>query len=335
MDNVKSATPSGDGDGHSHTPPLSIDISKTQLQDSFEGEVSTNDELPSAETIAKIDNYIVLDKYRKSTPFRKLYRGGGATRRTLLIFIRHFYCGNCQEYLRSVAESITLEALNTIPVTTSIVVIGCGDPALIDMYTETTNWPYAIYTDPSGAIFNELGMAKTLALGEKPGYMKRSMLTSTICSIGQALRGIPEGLALKSGDHRQVGGEFLFEPLTMRTPVQTPREVPSLALGLLEEEDPELDKLAEEKRLTWCHRMRTTRDHAEIPELMEVLGLEGHGEPIPDKKRWSEAVRSRKGTGSTMAPQIRHFRREMEKLDREKKIADEMEAEEESKKGGQ
>ncbi|KAG5950915.1 hypothetical protein E4U53_004177 [Claviceps sorghi] len=258
MADVESATPAGDA----HLPSPPIDPSKTQPRD-LEDEVCTNDDVPSAETVAKIENYRVLDRHGKSRPFRELYRGNGATRRTLVIFIRHFYCGNCQEYLGAVAESITPEALAAMPVTTSIVAIGCGDPALVDWYAKTTNWPYAIFTDPSGALFHELGMTKTLALGQKPGYMRKSLVMSTLRSIGQALRAVPGGLALRSGDQRRVGGEFLFEPLDVATP--------------LEGDD-------EEKRLTWCHRMRTTRDHAEIPELMEVLGLEGPRGADPGSK---------------------------------------------------
>lgn len=127
------------------------------------------------------------------------------------------------------------------------------------MYVETTKWPFDIYTDPSASLFRELGMTKTLALGKKPGYIKKGFFVNVLHSVGQALRSIPEGLALKSGDQRQVGGEFLFEPLDKAS---TATEVEG-----------------EEKKLTWCHRMRTTRDHAEIPELMEVLGLEGGGKP--------------------------------------------------------
>ncbi|PVH70590.1 hypothetical protein DL98DRAFT_597695 [Cadophora sp. DSE1049] len=53
----------------------------------------------------------------------------------------------------------------------------------------------------------------------------------------------------------------------------------------------------EEKRVTWCHRMRNTRDHAEIPELREVLGLDGEGVSCKNKKRWTKALVERKGTG--------------------------------------
>jgi bifunctional DNA-binding transcriptional regulator/antitoxin component of YhaV-PrlF toxin-antitoxin module len=50
--------------------------------------------------------------------------------------------------------------------------------------------------------------------------------------------------------------------------------------------------------------MRNTRDHAEIPEIREVLGLEPlDGVDAPegaDKKRWTKALLERKGTGLTI-----------------------------------
>lgn len=210
---------------------------------------------------------------------------------------------NCQEYLRTFAESITPDALLGLPVSTFVVVIGCGDPALIDMYVEATKCPFPIYTDPTRALFDELGMVKTLAMGAKPAYMRKSMTRSVIASIGQAMRAVPSGMALKSGDQRQVGGEFLFEPLDLVTPINTPQDEQVKALGSIEE--PGVGGGAiEEKRVTWCHRMKSTRDHAEIPEVMEILGLDGHGQPIKDKERWTRAVTARKGTGLTMAEEM-------------------------------
>lgn len=85
---------------------------------------------------------------------------------------------------------------------------------------------------------------------------------------------------------QQVGGEFLFESENREG------ETPSPA-----EENKELGDEVEE-RVTWCHRMRNTRDHAEIPELREVLGLDpeegGHG---GNEERWQKALSMRKGTG--------------------------------------
>lgn len=59
----------------------------------FEGSVETNHDLPTPETIRKIDNYTVLDRDGKSHTFRSLYTGRHTARRVLIIFIRHFYCG--------------------------------------------------------------------------------------------------------------------------------------------------------------------------------------------------------------------------------------------------
>lgn len=178
---------------------------------------------------------------------------------------------------------------------------------------------FPIYADPTAKLYSELGMVKTLALGSRPAYMKKSLLKGSIESIIQGLKHIPTGLALKSGDHRQIGGEFLFEPLNIMSPEPiTPAREHDKQLGnggtdgavaaahekptsLHEDEE---EGHVEEKRITWCHRMKTTRDHAEIPELMEVLGLDGQGEPIKDRKRWSKALQTRKGTGLSMASQM-------------------------------
>ena len=90
----------------------------------------------------------------------------------------------------------------------------------------------------------------TLALGaEKPQYMQRSMLSVMLQSIIQEFRSGRR--MLSGGDFRQVGGEFVFE----------------------------------DGRVTFCHRMKNTRDHAEIPVVRKQLGLDGQRPPA--RKRWS------------------------------------------------
>jgi hypothetical protein len=120
-------------------------------------------------------------------------------------------------------------------------------------------------------------------------------------SVRQGILNLKGGKALQGLDWHQVGGEFLFEPVNMSTPIASPAD----------EVDKQLDagnttgngKLGyadgyvEEKRITWCHRMKNTRDHAELPELREVLGLDGMGVPGKDMKRWTKALGERKGTG--------------------------------------
>ncbi|SPJ85672.1 uncharacterized protein FTOL_11454 [Fusarium torulosum] len=303
----------------SKSPPSPIKIDKTQPED-FEGELATNNDLPSAATLKKIEKYIVLDRHGKSHPFKTLYTGSNVARRVLIIFVRHFFCGNCQEFLRSLSEAVTPEALLRLPVSTFIAVIGCGDPALIDMYVNETGCRFPVYTDPTRSIFDALGMSKTLQMGTKPAYMRRSMMHSIVGSIVQGVKQIPTGNVLKMGDQRQVGGEFLFEPQDILTPVSTPRNEiaqPISAFDEAEEKGAEQDGHGnEEKRVTWCHRMKTTRDHAEIPELIEVLGLDQNTAVGRDVNRGS-VTSARKGKGHSMAQEIRKLSAERSRTSNE------------------
>lgn len=134
------------------------------------------------------------------------------------------------------------------------------------MYTDATNCPFPIYTDPSRKLFDALGMVKTLTMGMRPAYQRQSVASSVAGSILQGLKQLPSGLAMRSGDHRQVGGEFLFEPVELESPV------PEVSDGKEKEDAPQYG--AEEKSVGWCHRMKTTRDHTEVPELRKILGMD-------------------------------------------------------------
>lgn len=175
---------------------------------------------------------------------------------------------------------------------------------MIQQYAEQTKCPFPLYTDPTRNLYKELGMTSTFAMGPRPDYDRRGTLGGIVASLWNNVRQIPSGKALSGGDYKQVGGEFLFEPVgeIMTSPVASPvleAEGKQLGAGI---QPGTLDR-SEEKRITWCHRMRNTRDHAEIPELREVLGLDGHGNEAVDggkgarARRWSRAVQERKGTG--------------------------------------
>ncbi|KAL3422556.1 hypothetical protein PVAG01_06712 [Phlyctema vagabunda] len=262
----------------------------------FAGDVNTNDEIPSQAVLKKIEEYSVLDRDGKTIPFKSLYNGPNTTRRVLIIFIRHFFCGQCQEYLRSVSASITEDSLLQLNIPTFIAVVGCGSPSLIPMYLEATKCPFPIYADPTKRLYQELGMTRTLNMGTRPDYQRSGLMVGVAKSMVQSLKQIKSGRVFQGGDYQQVGGEFLFEPVNMTTPISSPA---------IDNEDKQIGESGcqtdghalEEKRITWCHRMRNTRDHAEIPELREVLGLDGIGAPGSNSKRWTKALTHRKGTG--------------------------------------
>ena len=151
---------------------------------------------------------------------------------------------------------MTPEDLLALPTPTSIIVIGCGRPELIPMYTEATGCPFPIYAEPTRKIYDHLGMTRTYDLGSKPAYMQTNVLINSVQSIFQ---GLSTGRkALKGGDFKQVGGEFLFE----------------------------------NGECTWVHRMKTTRGHAEVSELRSLLGLDDSRPPM--RKRWSHGIKHNK-----------------------------------------
>ncbi|PMD15518.1 hypothetical protein NA56DRAFT_634331 [Hyaloscypha hepaticicola] len=261
----------------------------------FEGDVNTNNDLPTQATLNKIENLPILDKDGKSLPFKNLYTGPGVTRRVLIIFVRHFFCGNCQEYIRTLTSSITPESLLRLPTPTFICIIGHGAPSLIPMYASSTGCPFPIYADPTKKLYNALGMLRTLNLGSRPEYQRRALGSLILNGFLQSIKQLPFGKTWKGGDYQQVGGEFMFEPASgiMDTPVHSPEDDFNRQLG-----DKGGVEYSEEKRVTWCHRMRNTRDHAEMEELREVLGLDAVEEKKKAKRR-SKKV-ERKGTGISL-----------------------------------
>ena len=74
------------------TPASSIKVDASRPRD-FEGEVTTNDDIPTADTLRRIEDYVVLDRHGKSLTFKSLYQGKNVARRVLVIFVRHFFCG--------------------------------------------------------------------------------------------------------------------------------------------------------------------------------------------------------------------------------------------------
>ncbi|KAF2644116.1 hypothetical protein P280DRAFT_466800 [Massarina eburnea CBS 473.64] len=240
------------------TPPFSpsstTPVFKHDPELDFVGTVEVNNDLPTPKDLKRCEDLLVLDAKGQSRPFKELYTNiDGEAPRQLLIFIRHFFCGNCQEYLRELSASITPDSLFALDEPTFITVIGCGRPDLINMYTEATNCPFPIYADPTGKLYEYLGMTRTLDLGKKPSYIQSNLLVTSLQSIAQALKTGTN--ALKGGDFKQVGGEFLFEG----------------------------------GECVWVHRMRHTRDHTEIKEMREKLGLT-ESTPVP-RKRWSHGVK--------------------------------------------
>jgi len=211
----------------------------------FPKNVDVNDDLPSEETLAKIADYPLLDPDGNKVPFRAVYEGMNGEKKdhkVLVIFVRHFYCGSCQDYLEHLSKGLpSSKDLVALPKPVSIVVIGCGAPSLIPFYAEKTSCTFPIYSEPTRYLYSVLGMTKTMKNGEiLPQYIKEAtMFQSFKRSLRQIWSRVGKGDALKGGPGNQAGGDFLFE----------------------------------DGKVAWCHRMRNAQDHSELGKVRELLGL--------------------------------------------------------------
>ncbi|MCJ1306710.1 hypothetical protein MMC25_000353 [Agyrium rufum] len=210
-------------------------------------EIKVNNNPPSAAELKKAGDLPIIDKDNNTIPFRSLYSGEDSSRRTVVLFVRHFFCGYCQIYLRNLCASITPSYLASLPTPTKLVIIGCGEPKFIPFYAKETNCPFPMYCDPTAKLYRILGMTRTLGLGNhRPKYQTDPFITVVVKSFLQGVSYLGRG-ALSAGDYSQVGGEFLVE----------------------------------DGKVVWCHRMRNTRDHAEIDDVMAQL--DGSGAAAADE----------------------------------------------------
>lgn len=154
---------------------------------------------------------------------------------------------NCQEYVKALVASFRTPS--ALPPATKLVIIGCGAPSLIPVYIDETKCTFPMYTDPTGQLHDILGMTQTLSLNPAASYIShQSAFSGAIKGIYQGLKRVGAGDALKGGKSSQVGGELLFEAAEDGHGRTT--------TGVI-----------------WCHRMKSTRDHTEVAELRQVLGL--------------------------------------------------------------
>ena len=150
----------------------------------------------------------------------------------------------------------------SLPANTSIAFIGCGSHTLIQSYTELTSCPYPIYADPTKRLFDVLGMQRSLSLGwSAPDYIQHTLAAGMMKSIVQGMKRIPAGDVTKAGDLSQNGGEYLFETEGADTKGKK-QELRNGSTG----------NAGLKVKVTFCHRMRNTRDHTEMPQLVRLLG---------------------------------------------------------------
>ncbi|KIJ66638.1 hypothetical protein HYDPIDRAFT_109750 [Hydnomerulius pinastri MD-312] len=194
--------------------------------------------LPDEPSLLQACQTLVLDSQGQSTEFGSIFND----KPTIVVFIRHFFCGSCQDYVMHVS-SVRQEALAAAG--KQVVIIGCGSYEPIAHYKETTLCPFPIYADPTRKLYHTLGMtietlARTPANEERKSYLRKGDVANALSSMWRGPLKNPS-LIGKQGNISQLGGEFVFEP---------------------------------GPKCVFASRMQHTQDHVEVAELMKIAGVE-------------------------------------------------------------
>ncbi|KAL1940249.1 hypothetical protein VTO73DRAFT_9201 [Trametes versicolor] len=229
-------------------PPRSSGEARRQHRRKEEPAVVTFDEYAglSREQIGRAAALTVIAQNGLRVQFGELFRD----RRTIVIFIRHFWCPNCQDYMYSISRNVDVEALKRAGI--DFILIGNGSHGMIKSYRHIFRTPIPMFTDPSLRLHAALGMTlRTNDPGpdsEKGDYCRHGPIGGLAMVVRNALRvGMP--VWEKGGDASQLGGEFVLGP----------------GLGC-----------------SFAHRMTTTRSHAPILDVLMGAGYHFSIPTAPD-----------------------------------------------------
>ncbi|KAM7165975.1 peroxiredoxin-like 2C isoform 3-T3 [Macrochelys suwanniensis] len=96
---------------------------------------------------------LVVDGDGQRIPFGALFR----EHRAIVVFVRHFLCYTCKEYVEDLAK-IPKNLLQDAKV--RLIVIGQSSHHHIKPFCSLTGYPHEIYVDPEREIYKILGMKR-------------------------------------------------------------------------------------------------------------------------------------------------------------------------------
>ncbi|KAJ7030022.1 hypothetical protein C8F04DRAFT_1211834 [Mycena alexandri] len=152
-----------------------------------------HDALPEASVLELASKCEIEDASGAKVQFGSLF----AEQKTVVVFIRHFFCGQYVTQLATVPQA-ALEAASTKL-----------------HYQDLTGFHGSIYADSSRQLYQTFGLISNLGVTpsdqEKPSYITRGRLAGTWESIKTGPMKDPT-LIGKQGNFSQLGGDFVFGP---------------------------------------------------------------------------------------------------------------------------
>ncbi|KZM28800.1 uncharacterized protein EKO05_0006109 [Ascochyta rabiei] len=193
--------------------------------------------VPTLEELSEALKVEVYDNVGAKTPLGNLTQG----KRSVLIFTRHFWCLNCQAYVRVISESIPPSKL---PSNTQLIIIGNGSYQPIDTYANTTASAYPIYTDPTCRLHKILkfksGLKEQGSDEKKKDYMQNAgtAMSRIFGGIKGALGNLQHTAYI--GPKALNGGEVI---------------------------------ISADGQCEYMYRMQNTVDHTNVAELAKIVGV--------------------------------------------------------------
>ncbi|KAK6360693.1 hypothetical protein TWF730_006824 [Orbilia blumenaviensis] len=210
---------------------------KPMAQSPSSGLPPSPSQLPSRSEWNKALSLPIVDGDGQIHSFESLVKTDNEIDTVLVIFVRHFFCGLCKNYIESLSPLITPETLRSQR--TRLIIIGCGGYSMIKPYTQELKTSFPIYTDHSRAIFKAFGMGRTLqGPAKKPAYVKTTVVEMGLKAFKHVMKSAMHGGSLwDAGDMSQVGGEWFIR----------------------------------NGKLEWGHRMPDTAGHMSAEEIWDVV----------------------------------------------------------------
>uniref|UniRef100_A0A674K377 Peroxiredoxin like 2C n=2 Tax=Terrapene triunguis TaxID=2587831 RepID=A0A674K377_9SAUR len=147
---------------------------------------------------------LLVDGDGQRIPFGGLFR----EHRAIVVFVRHFLCYTCKEYVEDLAK-IPKNLLQDAKV--RLIVIGQSSHHHIKPFCSLTGYPHEIYVDPEREIYKILGMKKGEAAttSVQSPHVKSNLLSGSIRSMWRAMTGPTFDF---QGDPAQQGGTLILGP---------------------------------------------------------------------------------------------------------------------------
>lgn len=190
---------------------------------------------PSMLQLFEASQCLVYNEDGQEVLFGDIYK----KRRTLVCFLRHWWCGFCQQFAMSVRN---IDPLPLKKANLDFVIVGQGDWHVIKAYREVMQVQYPMFADPKRNVYRALGM--TLRTNDanpacaRPDYASMSMTKGILVAIKKGLFDMP---IRNPGDMKLLGGDFILGP------------------GL---------------QCSFTHRMTTADGHMDIPRILAQAGCD-------------------------------------------------------------